>query len=176
MVASIDDITRTLDDILTLARIGRTGDAPEPVNLGALVEMIADEYRDLGQDVALADTPRIVVPLQLTWIRRALRNLIGNAVRYGQRARVSIAHGPGKVSITIDDDGPGIPDDQIERMFEPFTRLEASRNMATGGTGLGLTLARAILHQHGGSLRLENRRGAGGAVEGLRATMTLPMG
>jgi len=176
MVASIDDITRTLDDILTLARIGRTGDAPEPVNLGALVEMIADEYRDLGQDVALADTPRIVVPLQLTWIRRALRNIIGNAVRYGQRARVSIAQGPGMVSIIIDDDGPGIPDDQIERMFEPFTRLEASRNMATGGTGLGLTLARAILHQHGGALRLENRRGAGGAVEGLRATMTLPMG
>lgn len=176
MVASIDDITRTLDDILTLARIGRTGDAPEPVNLGALVEMIADEYRDLGQDVALADVPRIVVPLQLTWIRRALRNVIGNAVRYGARARVSIAQGPGSVSITIDDDGPGIPDDQIERMFEPFTRLEASRNMATGGTGLGLTLARAILHQHGGALRLENRRGPGGAVEGLRAVLTLPMG
>jgi len=176
MVASIDDITRTLDDILTLARIGRTGEEREPVNLGALVEMIADEYRDLGQDVALADTPRIVVPLQLTWIRRALRNLIGNAVRYGGRARVSIAQIPGRVSITIDDDGPGIPDDQIERMFEPFTRLEASRNMATGGTGLGLTLARAILHQHGGALWLENRRGASGVVEGLRATMTLPMG
>ncbi|MBY0620763.1 sensor histidine kinase [Sphingomonas ursincola] len=176
MVASIDDITRTLDDILTLARIGRTGEEREPVNLGALVEMIADEYRDLGQDVALADTPRIVVPLQLTWIRRALRNLIGNGVRYGARARVSIAQIPGRVSITIDDDGPGIPDDQIERMFEPFTRLEASRNMATGGTGLGLTLARAILHQHGGALWLENRRGASGVVEGLRATMTLPMG
>jgi len=176
MVASIDDITRTLDDILTLARIGRTGEEREPVNLGALAEMIADEYRDLGQDIALADTPRIVVPLQLTWIRRALRNLIGNAVRYGARARVSIAQIPGRVSITIDDDGPGIPDDQIERMFEPFTRLEASRNMATGGTGLGLTLARAILHQHGGALRLENRRGASGVVEGLRATMTLPMG
>lgn len=176
MVASIDDITRTLDDILTLARIGRTGEEREPVNLGALVEMIADEYRDLGQDVVLADTPRIVVPLQLTWIRRALRNIIGNAVRYGQRARVSIAPQKGQVAIIIDDDGPGIPDDQIERMFEPFTRLEASRNMATGGTGLGLTLARAILHQHGGSLRLENRRGAGGAVEGLRAELTMPVG
>jgi signal transduction histidine kinase len=176
MVASIDDITRTLDDILTLARIGRTGDAPEPVNLGALAEMIVDEFRDLGQEVELADCPRIVVPLQLTWIRRALRNIIGNAVRYGARARVSIAPAPGRVSITIDDDGPGIPDDQIERMFEPFTRLEASRNMATGGTGLGLTLARAILHQHGGALRLENRRGAGGAVEGLRAVLTLPTG
>lgn len=176
MVASIDDITRTLDDILTLARIGRTGDAPEQVNLGALVDMIADEFRDLGQDVALQDTPRIIVPLQLTWIRRALRNIIGNAVRYGQRARVSIAQTPGRVVIAIDDDGSGIPDDQIERMFEPFTRLEGSRNMATGGTGLGLTLARAILQQHGGSLRLENRRGAGGAVEGLRAVLTLPMG
>jgi signal transduction histidine kinase len=174
MVASIDDITRTLDDILTLARIGRTGDAPEQVNLGALVDMIADEFRDLGQDVVLQDTPRIVVSLQLTWIRRALRNLIGNAVRYGQRARVNIAQTSGRVAITIDDDGPGIPDDQIERMFEPFTRLEASRNMATGGTGLGLTLARAILQQHGGSLRLENRRGAGGAVEGLRAVLALP--
>lgn len=176
MVASIDDITRTLDDILTLARIGRTGEQREPVNLGALIEMIADEYRDLGQDVSLADTPRIVVPLQLTWIRRALRNVIGNAVRYGARARVSIAQVSGSVEITIDDDGPGIPDDQIERMFEPFTRLEASRNMATGGTGLGLTLARAILHQHGGALLLENRRGANGAVEGLRAVLTLPMG
>lgn len=176
MVASIDDITRTLDDILTLARIGRTGEEREPVNLGALVEMIADEYHDLGQEVSLEETPRIVVPLQLTWIRRALRNIIGNAVRYGYRARVSIAQTPGRVAITIDDDGPGIPDDQIERMFEPFTRLEASRNMATGGTGLGLTLARAILQQHGGSLRLENRRGEGSAVEGLRAVLTLPMG
>lgn len=176
MVASIDDITRTLDDILSLARIGRTGEAPEPVNLGALVEMIADEYRDLGQDVELAECERIVAPLQLTWIRRALRNVIGNAVRYGERARIGIARQGSSVAITIDDDGPGIPDDQIERMFEPFTRLEASRNMATGGTGLGLTLARAVAHQHGGTLTVQNRRGTGGAMEGLRAVLTLPVG
>ncbi|GGB57820.1 sensor histidine kinase [Blastomonas aquatica] len=176
MVASIDDITRTLDDILSLARIGRTGEAPEPVNLGALVEMIADEYRDLEQDVELADCERIVAPLQLTWIRRALRNVIGNAVRYGERARISVARQAKSVAITIDDDGPGIAEDQIERMFEPFTRLEASRNMATGGTGLGLTLARAVAHQHGGSLTVQNRRGAGGAIEGLRAVLTLPVG
>jgi signal transduction histidine kinase len=176
MVASIDDITRTLDDILSLARIGRTGETAEPVNLVALVEMIADEFHDLGQDVALADTPRIVAPLQLTWIRRALRNVIGNAVRYGERARLSIVSQPGSVAITIDDDGPGIPDDQIERMFEPFTRLEASRNVATGGTGLGLTLARAIAHQHGGALTLANRRSGDGTIAGLRAVLTLPLG
>lgn len=176
MVASIDDITRTLDDILSLARIGRTGEAPESVNLGALVELIADEYRDLGQDVELADCERIVAQLQLTWIRRALRNVIGNAVRYGERARISVLRQAKSATITIDDDGPGIADDQIERMFEPFTRLEASRNMATGGTGLGLTLARAVAHQHGGTLTVQNRRGASGAVEGLRAVLTLPVG
>lgn len=176
MVASIDDITRTLDDILSLARIGRTGEVPEPVNLGALVEMIADEFRDLGQDVELADCERIVAPLELIWIRRALRNVTGNAVRYGGRARISIARQAPSVAITIDDDGPGIADDQIERMFEPFTRLEASRNMATGGTGLGLTLARAVAHQHGGTLTVQNRRGSGGSIEGLRAVLTLPLG
>lgn len=175
MVDSIDDITRTLDDILSLARIGRTGEMPEPVNLGALVEMIADEFRDLGQDVEIADAPRIIAPLQLTWIRRALRNVIGNAVRYGARARVSIRRDAASVSITIEDDGPGIADSEIERMFEPFTRLEASRNMATGGTGLGLTLARAVAHQHGGSLTLANRRGTDGSVEGLTAVLTLPV-
>jgi len=176
MVGSIDDITRTLDDILSLARIGRTCEAAEPVNIGALVEMIADEFRDLGQDVAVADAPRIVAPLQLTWIRRALRNVIGNAVRYGARARISIARDASSVLITIDDDGPGIADDQIERMFAPFTRLEASRNMATGGTGLGLTLARAAAHQHGGTLTLANRRNVDGSVAGLTAVLTLPAG
>lgn len=175
MVGSIDDITRTLDDILSLARIGRTGEAPEPVNLGALVEMIADEFRDLGQDVEMADAPRIVAPLQLTWIRRALRNVIGNAVRYGQRARVSIRRDAASVVITIDDDGPGIAESEIERMFEPFTRLEASRNMATGGTGLGLTLARAVASQHGGTLTLANRIGEGGKIAGLTAVLTLPV-
>lgn len=175
MVDSIDDITRTLDDILSLARIGRTGEAPEPVNLGALVEMIADEFRDLGQDVEMADAPRIIAPLQLTWIRRALRNVIGNAVRYGQRARVSIRRDAASVVITIHDDGPGIAESEIERMFEPFTRLEASRNMATGGTGLGLTLARAVASQHGGTLTLANRIGEGGKIAGLTAVLTLPV-
>ena len=78
----------------------------------------------------------------------------------------------------MDDEGPGIPDSEIARMMEPFTRLEASRNSATGGTGLGLTLARAIADQHGGSLHLANRRAngdAGGEIKGLTATLRLPL-
>ncbi|WP_373487735.1 ATP-binding protein [Blastomonas sp.] len=176
MADSIDDITHTLDDILSLARIGRTGEPLEPVNLGALVEMIAEEFVDLGHEVTVADAPRLVIPLQLTWIRRALRNVIGNAVRYGARARVSIARGADSVSIVVEDDGPGIAAGDIERMFEPFTRLEPSRNMATGGTGLGLTLARAALRQHGGSLTLANRQNGDGTMAGLTATLTLPVG
>ncbi|MEY4953592.1 MAG: hypothetical protein RL299_2016, partial [Pseudomonadota bacterium] len=77
--------------------------------------------------------------------------------------------------IRIEDDGPGIPEDQIARMLEPFTRGEPSRNSETGGAGLGLTLARAIADQHGGSLQLANRRDAGGAVTGLIAALSLPL-
>jgi len=175
MIASIEDITRTLDDILSLARIGRPDGDPEPVNVGALAEMIADEFRALGEDVEVEAPARIVATLRVTWIRRALRNLIGNAVRYGGVARVTVTREDKGLTIRIDDDGPGIPDDRIEAMFAPFARLEASRSSATGGSGLGLTLARAIAQQHGGSLTLANRRQPGGAIAGLSATLTLPV-
>lgn len=175
MVAGIDDITRTLDDILSLARIGRPDGDPEPVNIGALVETIADEFRDLGHDVELGDPPRIIAPIRLTWIRRAVRNLIGNAVRYGKVARITVTREAACCVIRIEDDGPGIPEDQIEAMFEPFARLEASRNLATGGAGIGLTLVRAIADQHHGSVTLQNRHDPNGAIEGLIATLRLPL-
>ena len=113
-------------------------------------------------------------------MRRALRNLIGNALRYGHRARVSLAReDAGATScavIRIEDDGPGIPPDQITRMMDPFTRGDPSRNSETGGAGLGLALANAIADQHGGSLRLENREGPDGGVAGLTATLRVPLG
>ena len=95
--------------------------------------------------------------------------MIGNALRYGGTARVSLAAEADRVTIRVDDDGPGIPQDQISAMLEPFARGEASRNRATGGAGLGLTLARAIAEQHGGALSLANR-----AEGGLRAEISLP--
>jgi signal transduction histidine kinase len=106
-------------------------------------------------------------------IRRAVRNLIENAVRYGNAARVTLKTEPDFFVATIDDDGPGIPDDRLEEVFEPFVRLEASRNSATGGSGLGLTLTRSIAREHGGDVVLENRK-AGGRVVGLRASLRLP--
>jgi len=175
MAATIEDINRSLDDILSLARVGRPSDPLEPTELSALVADVIGEFEDMGEPVELGDTDRVVLPVRATWMRRALRNLVSNAIRYGDRARITLAREGREAVLRIEDDGPGIPEHEIARMMEPFTRLEASRNSGTGGTGLGLTLARAIADQHGGTLTLTNRRSENG-IAGLTATMRLPLG
>ena len=175
MAGTIEDITRSLDDILSLARVGRPSDPLEATELSALIAQVAEEFEDMGEPVSFGAAERIVLQLRVTWLRRAVRNLVVNALRYGQRARISLAREEGQAVIRIEDDGPGIPADQLARMLEPFTRGEPSRNSLTGGAGLGLTLARAIAEQHGGALRLSNRLGAGGAVIGLTAVLSLPL-
>ncbi len=176
MAATIEDITRSLDDILSLARVGRPSDPLEPTELNALVGQVAEEFEDMGEPVSFTPTARAVLHLRPTWARRAVRNLIVNALRYGHSARVALERTGSEVLIRIEDDGPGIAPDQIEAMMQPFTRGEPSRNSATGGAGLGLTLARAIAEQHGGRLVLANRLDATGQVAGLTATLAMPLG
>lgn len=175
MAATIEDITRSLDDILSLARVGRPSDPLEPAELCALVGHVADEFEDMGEPVSFVPCERVVLPLRVTWLRRAVRNLVSNALRYGGTAQIAVRRDPGQVRIEIMDNGPGIPEADIARMLEPFTRGDPSRNSATGGAGLGLTLARAIAEQHGGTLTLTNRRTGAGKVTGLTATLTLPL-
>jgi signal transduction histidine kinase len=170
MAASIEDITRTLDDILSLARVGRNGGPAEPVNLAVLALSVVEEFEDLDQPVTVTDPPRVVAVVQETWLKRALRNLVSNAVRYGGSAHISVTTENGAAVMRVDDNGPGIPAGQIAAMMEPFTRGEASRNRATGGAGLGLTLARAIAEQHRGTLALTNR-----PEGGLRAEIRVPL-
>ncbi|RGP42073.1 Histidine kinase [Altererythrobacter insulae] len=170
MAESIEDITQTLDDILELARVGRPGEEVETTELSALVASIAAEYEDLEKPVVLGENPRIALPLRPTLLRRAVRNLINNALRYGQKATVSTRKDGSNAVISIEDEGPGIPAQQIAAMLEPFQRGEGSRNRQTGGAGLGLTLARAIIEQHGGTLVLVNR-----SEGGLRAEIRLPL-
>jgi signal transduction histidine kinase len=174
MAATIEDITRSLDDILTLARVGRPSDPRERTDLGALVASVVEEYEDMGQPVTLEEGQRLAAPLRATWLRRGLRNLIENALRYGERARVSLQPDGGEAVVRIEDDGPGIPQGEIGAMLQPFARGETSRNRVTGGAGLGLTLARAIAEQHGGRLVLANRTGADGQIAGLVAELRLP--
>ena len=103
-------------------------------------------------------------------IKRALSNLVANALKYGGSARVCLTPPVGGVlTVLVDDGGPGIPPGELERVFEPFHRLESSRNRETGGTGLGLPIARNILRAHGGDVVLANR-----PTGGVRATVTLP--
>lgn len=176
MAATIEDITRSLDDILSLARVGRPSDPLETTELSALLADIAGEYEDIGAAVTLAQAPRLVLALRSTWLRRAVRNLIDNALRYGKEARISLTREGTSAVIRIEDDGPGIAPDQVAAMLEPFRRGEPSRNSGTGGAGLGLTLARAIAEQHGGTLLLANRHDNAGAVLGLVASLSLPLG
>ena len=173
MAQSIEDITHTLDDILSLARVGRSGIEAESVDLAALTAGVVEEFEDLGEPVTLVENARLVREVQTTWLKRALRNLVSNAVRYGKEARVSLLAADGKAVLRIDDIGPGIPPGDIAGMLEPFRRGETSRNRATGGAGLGLTLARAIAEQHGGTLSLSNRMEEG-EITGLRTEITLP--
>lgn len=102
-------------------------------------------------------------------LKRCLANLLENAVKYGKRALVTVDDNDERLAIVIRDEGPGIPDADLERVFEPFYRLEGSRNRETGGTGLGLTIARGIAEAHGGSLSLRNR-----SEGGLEVRLILP--
>ncbi len=166
MAATIDEMATILDDILTLARLGKSGEASQKTDIGALLGSVVDEY---SQAKLAEPSTRIVTGVRPVLLRRALRNLIGNAITYGKCAQISVHRSSGELRIIIEDSGPGIAPDMIDAMFEPFARAENSRSRATGGSGLGLTIARAIARSHHGDVVLENR-----AEGGLRASLILP--
>jgi len=169
MADTIDEMNRTLDDILSLARLGRPSEQATEVDLAALVDAVVADFRDLGKPVEFAETERLTMYLRPSLMRRAVRNLIENAVKYGGGAEVSLRSDARTVEIIVCDNGPGVPPERIAEVFEAFTRLEGSRNKETGGIGLGLALARAIVREARGDIRLENR-----PEGGLAATITLP--
>lgn len=164
--ASVQEMQGMLDTTLSFARGVDTTEQSRRVAVG-------DTLRSLGKDMVplftLEDGPEAHIVVRPIGFRRALRNLIENAIRYGGGARVSFAVRGADVVISIDDDGPGIPEDALEEVFLPFHRLEASRSLETGGHGLGLSIARGIIRAHGGDVVLSNRAGGG-----LRACVTLP--
>jgi signal transduction histidine kinase len=165
MAATIDEMVTILDDILMLARLGKSGEVIQSVDIGALAEAITGEFENTT--FVTPDT-RLVSQIRPVLLRRALRNLIGNAVTYGKTATVSVVEVPGKLIVEIADHGPGIDVSMMEAMFEPFSRAEISRSRATGGSGLGLTIARAIARSHGGDVILENM-----AAGGLKASLSI---
>lgn len=137
-----------------------------------LLDDIAGTCLASGALVDVLRAERLAIVCRPVALKRALRNLVENAIRYGRRAALSVARHPeGFVVFTVDDEGPGLPAERTEEAFEPFVRLEPSRSSQTGGLGLGLAIARSIAKPHGGTLTLANRPGAG-----LRAALRLPPG
>ena len=140
----------------------------EAMDINALLSTLREEFLELGASVAVtgqASAPIAAKPLAL---KRALSNLIANAVKFGSRAEVEIEDGA-QLVVRIRDDGPGVPAESLEQVFEPFFRLESSRSRDTGGTGLGLTITRDVVQAHGGTVVLRNI-----APRGLEAIVTLP--
>jgi signal transduction histidine kinase len=170
MIATIEEMTATLEDILALAQSGRSNEKVARTDVSALARSIADEFRDLGQRVSFsADAPHML-DAQPNLLRRALRNLVDNAVKYAGSAEVEVTKEAGQARIAVLDRGPGLAADELDRAMGAFYRAEPSRNRETGGAGLGLSIAEAIADAHGGSLSLANREGGG-----LIAIITLPM-
>ncbi|MEM9107048.1 MAG: ATP-binding protein [Pseudomonadota bacterium] len=175
IIATLDEMQRMVEATLAFARDEANREEPSKVDLAEFLDAIITDYQDMGQPVRFVeDLPssaqRIVINCRPIAMKRALRNLIDNAVRYGEVAEIGYATDGDHVSITVSDNGPGIPETQLDEVFEPFLRLEESRSGETGGIGLGLAIARSNVHAHGGTLRLENQE-----PNGLLATVTLPV-
>lgn len=140
-----------------------------PIDVDALVESIAQDRREVGQPLRVSGTARAPYPGHSQTLRRCLENLIENAVRYGGSAAIELDDTPERLRIAVRDHGPGIPQAELQRVFEPYYRLDSSRNLGTGGIGLGLSIARNVARWHGGEIELANAPGGG-----LIAAVVLP--
>ncbi len=171
IAADLDDMERMLDQTLAFLRGARADEPVKPVDLGAILQSLVADMADAGKHVSIEGEPDAVVAGRRLALKRAFSNLLDNAVKYGGCAHLNVDANANGVSISIADTGPGIAVADLERVMQPYVRLEPSRNAQTGGFGLGLTIAKAIIEGHGGSLVLQNRPGGG-----LTAIVGLPRG
>jgi len=167
----MDELQQLMDTSMDLARSSTEDCAP--LDMAALLESLVEDRQDMGQKVSLADPDSLhgVIPLSARplSIKRCLSNLLDNAVRYGGDAVMTVKDSPEELTILIRDHGPGIPEEALERVFQPFYRLEPSRCRSTGGNGLGLAIARNMIRLHGGDISLSNAPDGG-----LEVCVTLP--
>jgi signal transduction histidine kinase len=168
-IGDLDAMAIMLDETLAFARDDSAGEAREDVDLAALLRSLCDDLADAGHPVQYFGPDRLRFACRPVALRRALTNLIDNAVKYGRAAEVGLQTERDTIRLTIEDRGPGIPAAAREQVFQPFFRLDPSRSRATGGTGLGLAVARTIVHRHGGEIALDDRPGGG-----LVVRITLP--
>jgi signal transduction histidine kinase len=158
-------VTQTLD----FMRDATTTEPAQPLSVMALLESLQHDYHDAGQGFEIRGGVTRPVSGRPRALRRCLSNLLDNAIRYGRQPSIEVEERARELAIRVLEEGPGMPEAELERAFEPFVRGESSRSRETGGTGLGLGIARNIARAHGGDVTLANRPGGG-----LEATLTLP--
>ena len=170
MLATIDEMDRMVAATLQAARDEAKAEERRRTDLTALLASVVDDMADTGLPVEMEPSPPVIYECQPSALKRAVTNLLDNAVKYGKRARATIRSTPKVIEIAIDDSGPGIPEDELAKVVQPFYRVEGSRSRETGGIGLGLAIALSVVEAHGGTLRLANR-----PEGGLRACIALPV-
>ncbi len=164
--ADLDEMEGMVHGALALFEGLNDDEAFERVDVNALLGKLLADYRELGSNVSIEGAAFDVIQAKPRALRRCLTNLIDNALKFGKRATIRVEDGP-ELVIRVCDEGPGIPEESLEKVFEPFYRLESSRSRDTGGTGLGLSIARDVVQAHSGTLTLRNRP-AGGLIAELR--------
>ena len=164
LMALVEDMHQMVEATLAFARGALHSEPVVEVNLIDMLHELAEDYRLNEATVSLTAPDSVTVRVRPVSLRRALRNLIDNAIRYGDSADILLENKKQEIKIIIADRGPGIPKAQMETIFEPFVRLENSRSRDTGGIGLGLAIARTVVQAHGGEIALSNRPGGGLSV------------
>ncbi len=168
LLLSLDEMQKMSEATLSFVRESGDRESTQAVDVSALLGSLCEDLQDVGMSVEWQEAEQLILEIRPVSLKRALRNLIENAVFYGDNAKVSMSELDESVRIRIADDGPGIPEDKLAFVLEPFQRAEQSRNRATGGMGLGLSIARQIVMSHGGALHLQN------APTGLVVDVFLP--
>lgn len=171
MLADLDMMGGMIESVLSFARDDTEHEFRSLVDLSALVEGICQDADDAGEPVTFSGPRGVTISCRPAAMRRAISNLVHNAVKYGGNTAVSLTPEGDRVVITVEDEGPGIPRSEREKVFEPFYRIESSRDPETGGVGLGLSVTRSIIWEHGGDINLGSRKGGG-----LNVRLALPSG
>ena len=165
----LEEMEAMVGAALDFMRGMETGEQAQPLDIMALLDSLQADAQETGGDITIKGSASGPYAGRPQALKRCLRNLIDNAVKYGTSATITVDDSPDRLLLRIQDRGPGIPEAELERVFEPFYRVEASRSRETGGTGLGLSIARNVAQLHGGTLVLRNITGGG-----LEAVLTLP--
>ncbi|MDX1400446.1 MAG: ATP-binding protein [Kiloniellales bacterium] len=169
VLATLEEMQRMTEETLSFLREEATREEARLVDIAALSESLVNDRVDLGENVSMEPSPALAIFCRPTALRRAINNLVSNALRYGGSAKLKVLQKANEAVILVEDDGPGIPEEKLARVFEPFVRLEDSRSSETGGLGLGLAIARTILRSQGGDITLSNLTDGG-----LQARISLP--